>query len=135
MGKATRFVGLDVHADTIAVAVAEGGRSGEVRSVGTIPNQEGAVRRLVQKLGGPKGLSTCYEAGPTGYGLHRLIKELGGVNAVKRASLDDLTALAWLPDPVAHAIYQQLHAPPAKGAPGTSRVAAALAQLRASHED
>jgi hypothetical protein len=32
MKKATRFVGLDVHAETIAVAVAEPGRAGEVRS-------------------------------------------------------------------------------------------------------
>ena len=64
----------------------------------------------------------------------RLIKELGGVNAVKRASLEDLTALAWLPDPVAHAIYEQLHAPPAKGASGASRVAAALAHLRATDD-
>lgn len=77
MRKATRYVGLDVHADTIAVAVAEGGRSGEVRSVGIIPNQEGAMRRLVQKLGGPKGLMVCYEAGPTGYALYWLLTSLG----------------------------------------------------------
>jgi excinuclease ABC subunit C len=64
----------------------------------------------------------------------RLLKELGGVTAVKKASLEDLTALAWLPDPVAHAIYEHLHAPPAKGAPGTSRVAAALAHLRATDD-
>jgi excinuclease ABC subunit C len=64
----------------------------------------------------------------------RLIKELGGVNAVKKASLEDLTALAWLPDPVAHAVYEQLHAPPAKSTPITSRVAAALAQLRATDD-
>ena len=64
----------------------------------------------------------------------RLVKELGGVNAVKRATLDDLTALAWLPDAVAHTIYEQLHAPPAKGASGASRVAAALAHLRATDD-
>jgi excinuclease ABC subunit C len=60
----------------------------------------------------------------------RLIKELGGVNAIKRATLEELKALAWLPDQVATAIYEQLHAPPAKGAAGASRVAAALAHLR-----
>ena len=41
----------------------------------------------------------------------RLVKELGGVGAVKAASVDDLTSLTWLPDPVAHAIYARLHAP------------------------
>jgi excinuclease ABC subunit C len=41
----------------------------------------------------------------------RLVKELGGVNAVKRASLDELTALSWLPDQVAHAVYTTLHEP------------------------
>ena len=42
------FVGLDVHAETIAVAVAEVG--GEVRSLGTIPNRLESVRKLVHKL-------------------------------------------------------------------------------------
>jgi excinuclease ABC subunit C len=64
----------------------------------------------------------------------RLLKELGGVNAVKRATLEELTALPWLPDQVATAIYEQLHAPPAKGAAGASRVAAALAHLRMNDE-
>jgi len=49
MKKTTRFVGLDVHSETIAVAVAETG--GEIRSLGTIPNRPDAVRRLVKKLG------------------------------------------------------------------------------------
>ena len=44
-----RFVGLDVHADTIAVAVAEPG--GEVRSHGVIPNRIESVRKLIGKLG------------------------------------------------------------------------------------
>ncbi|MDE0117360.1 MAG: excinuclease ABC subunit UvrC [bacterium] len=41
----------------------------------------------------------------------RLVKELGGVRAVERATLDDLLALRWLPDPVAHSIYEKLHSP------------------------
>jgi transposase len=72
MKKATRFVGLDVHAETIAIAVAEPGRGGEVRSLGTIPNRPEAVRKLVSKLGGAKSIQACYEAGPTGYTLYWL---------------------------------------------------------------
>ena len=41
----------------------------------------------------------------------RLVKELGGVRAVERASPDDLLALSWLPDAVAHSIYEKLHDP------------------------
>ena len=44
-----RFVGLDVHAESIAVAVAE--PNGEVRSLGLIPNRPESIRRLVRKLG------------------------------------------------------------------------------------
>jgi transposase len=44
-----RFLGLDVHANTIAVAVAE--PNGEVRPIGTIPNRLEVIRKLVQKLG------------------------------------------------------------------------------------
>ena len=44
-----RFVGLDVHAETIAVAVAE--PEGEVRSLGVIPNRGESIRRLLKKLG------------------------------------------------------------------------------------
>ena len=77
MKKATRFVGLDVHAETIAVSVAESGRDGEVRSLGIIPNRLESLRKLVQKLGGPKGLRVCYEAGPTGYALYWQLSKLG----------------------------------------------------------
>jgi len=63
--KKVRCIGLDVHADTIAVAVAEPG--GEVRSLGAIPNRPESIRKLVKKLGSIEQLRVCYEAGPTGY--------------------------------------------------------------------
>jgi transposase len=73
--KNVRFIGLDVHAETIAVAVAEPG--GEVRSLGTIPNRAESVGRLIRKLGKPEQLRVCYEAGPTGYVLYWQLSELG----------------------------------------------------------
>ena len=48
MKEKVRFLGLDVHAETIAVAVAE--PDGEVRSLGTIANREESIRKLVKKL-------------------------------------------------------------------------------------
>ena len=75
MGKNTRFVGLDVHAETIAVAVAEG--RNRVRSLGTIANRPEAVRRLLGKLGKLSELRVCYEAGPTGYALYWQLTQLG----------------------------------------------------------
>jgi transposase len=68
-------LGLDVHAATIAVAVAES--MGEVRSLGTIPNRPESVRKLIRKLGKPGDLRACYEAGPCGYVLYWQLRELG----------------------------------------------------------
>lgn len=73
--KGTRFNGLDVHADSIAVAVAE--PAGEVRSLGVIPNDPEAVRKLIRKLGAPETLRACYEAGPCGYPLYWQLTQLG----------------------------------------------------------
>ena len=70
-----RFIGLDVHAETIAVAVAEPG--GEIRALGRIPNRPESVRKLIAKLGPVKELRACYEAGPPGYVLYWQLVTLG----------------------------------------------------------
>jgi transposase len=70
-----RFIGLDVHADTIAVAVAEAG--GEVRSSGIIPNRLESIRKMIGKLSPIETLKCCYEAGPTGYVLYWQLTQLG----------------------------------------------------------
>jgi transposase len=74
----TVFVGLDTSKLKISVALAEEGRQGEVRFLGDIDNTPDAMKRLVRKLSGKYlQLLFCYEAGPTGYGLHRQITALG----------------------------------------------------------
>jgi transposase len=80
-----RFLGLDVHADSIAVAVAE--PDGEVRSLGLIPNRLESVRKLVRKLGPAKQLKACYEAGPCGYALYWQLTALGVACAVVAPTL------------------------------------------------
>jgi len=134
---------LEVHAETIAVAVAE--PSGEVRSLGTIPNRPESVARLVKKLGKPEQLRACYEAGPTGYVLYWQLSELGvkcevvaptliPVKAGDRVKTDrrdaeklarcyrggDLTAV-WVPDAAHEALRDLVRA----------RLAAKRDQLRA----
>jgi transposase len=85
-----RFVGLDVHAETIAVAVAEQG--GEIRSLGVIPNREESVRKLVRKLGPAELLRFCYEAGPTGYALYWQLTRMGAKCEVVAPSLVSVKA-------------------------------------------
>jgi len=72
VGDRITYVGLDVHKDSIVVAVAEGGLHGEVREYGRIANTAAALARLLRKLGGD-GVTPrfCYEAGPCGYGIQR----------------------------------------------------------------
>ena len=77
MKKFSKYVGLDVHKDSIAVAVADaGGR--EPRYWGEIANRPEEVRRLLSRLESPEQrLQLCYEAGPCGYGLYRQLVARG----------------------------------------------------------
>src|ERR1700745_3930736 len=75
MKEKLRFLGLDVYAETIAVAIAE--PDGEVRSLGTIPNRGESIRKMIKKLGPAEKLRVCYEAGPTGYVVYWQLAELG----------------------------------------------------------
>src|ERR1700680_3630863 len=140
-----RFIGLDVHAETIAVAVAE--PDGEVRSMGVIPNRSESIRKLVKKLGPAEQLRVCYEAGPTGYVVYWELTALGvkcevvapslvPVKAGDRVKTDrrdalklarsyragDLTAV-WVPDAAHEALRDLVRA----------REAAKKDQLRARH--
>jgi transposase len=82
------FIGLDTSKLRNAVAIAEGGRTGEVRFLGEVDNTAAATGKLVRKLAGRyERLTFCYEAGPTGYGLYRQIKGLGQACMVVAPSL------------------------------------------------
>jgi transposase len=85
MSQRIRYVGLDVCKETIAVAVAE--PDGSVVKYGDIANNPGAVRRLMERLSGDAAVRTAYEAGPTGYPLHRQLTALGVENLVVAPSL------------------------------------------------
>src|ERR1700741_283241 len=145
MREKVRFLGLDVHAETIAVAIAE--PDGEVHSLGTIANRAESIRKMMKKLGPVAQLRACYEAGPTGYVLYWQLAELGvkceviaptlvPVKAGDRVKTDrrdaeklarsyrsgDLTAV-WVPDAAHEALRDLVRA----------REAAKKDQLRARH--
>jgi len=72
------FVAFDTAKVKHAVAIADGERGGEVRFLGDVASLPATVERLVRKLAGRYSkLHFCYEAGPTGYGLYRQLRELG----------------------------------------------------------
>jgi transposase len=82
------FIGIDTSKSRNAVAIADGGRGSEVRFLGEFPTTEAATRKLVTRLAAKYDkLTFCYEAGPTGYGLHRMITNLGHECAVVAPSL------------------------------------------------
>ena len=82
------YIGLDVHKDSIVIAVAAGGLRGEVREYGRIANTSAALDRLLRKLGGDgMKLRFCYEAGPCGYGIHRRLSARGHECVVVAPSL------------------------------------------------
>jgi transposase len=129
MDETTTCVGVDAHKKTISAAVAEPGRDGVVRALGSIANQPATVARLAKKLAAAHGkLRFCYEAGPCGYGLYRQLTALGHDCVVAAPSLiprrpgervktdrrDSLTlarsdragelTLVWVPDPAHEAM-------------------------------
>jgi transposase len=79
MERATRFVGMDVHKDTIVVAVTATGEVGKATAYGTFPNTAAALETLVKRLrqAGDGPIKFCYEAGPCGYGVHRTLSRMG----------------------------------------------------------
>jgi transposase len=82
------FVALDTSKLRNAVAIADGGRAGEVRFLGEIENSTAATAKLIRKLEAKyERITFCYEAGPTGYELHRQIKALGHECVVVAPSL------------------------------------------------
>ena len=88
MAKSMTYVGLDVHKDTIAVALAAAGLRGEVREHGKIPNTPTALKALAVKLApAERELRFCYEAGPCGCGIQRKLTGMGHECAVMAPSL------------------------------------------------
>ena len=85
------YIGLDVHREAVAIAVAEQGRKGEVRDYGQISNDLHALERFITRLRQTHGkrvtLRACYEAGPCGFGVARRLQQLGVECAVVAPSL------------------------------------------------
>jgi transposase len=71
----TIHLGMDTSKNTIVVGILMPGD--EVPVIDRIWNEEVSVRRLVGRLGDPAALRACYEAGPCGFELHRLLASMG----------------------------------------------------------
>jgi transposase len=77
MSTSVVYVGLDVHKDSIVIAVAREGREAAEKWK-TIPYDEARLRRSLKMLvKNGEILKVCYEAGPTGFGLYRRLREAG----------------------------------------------------------
>jgi len=141
-----RYIGLDVHRATIAVAFADPDQTAV--SYGTIPNTPEAIHKVIDKLGGPERiLHVAYEAGPTGYVVYRQLTSMGvdcqvvapsliPIRAGDRVKTDRRDALklarllrshdltpVWVPDQEHEALRNLVRA----------RAAAKADQLRAKH--
>lgn len=82
------FVGIDVAKARNAIAVTDGERGGEVRLTGEVDASAESMRRVVRRLtANGERAHFCDEAGPTSYGLYRLITSLGHSCAVVAPSL------------------------------------------------
>ena len=87
MRKSTKFVALDIHKDSITVALAGEGLQGP-KLYGTIPSTGAALSKLAGQLArGGTSLRFCYEAGPCGYGVYRQLTALGHACTVVAPSL------------------------------------------------
>ena len=75
MAKASTFVGLDVHKNSIVIALLRPGQATPLEW--KVRNEPMAVHRLIRKLEHEDGVQCCYEAGPTGYVLKRQLDRAG----------------------------------------------------------
>ena len=78
MKKIVKYVGLDVHKDSITIAIADQGRNGEVRVYGKISNDLNQIDKVMRKLLLQNIQLRCvYEAGPCGYPIYRHLTSKG----------------------------------------------------------